>query len=360
MIEIKLPGSKSIAARALILDRVYGLGLTFVNMPDCDDTRELRAALRALDSGCRRFDLGTGGTSLRFFMAYVASLPGFECTVDCSDALRRRPLAPLVDALRSAGAEIECLGAEGYAPLRIKGARLDGRNVHVNTSISSQFASALMLVADMWQTPVLIHDAAKVVSRPYLEMTRRMVADFRALKTSGVRNYAIEPDWSAASYFYEYRLLNPTVEFQICGLVPPSISLQGDARCAELFAHPGGEMDMRSTPDLVPALAVGLCVAGIGYSMSGVANLRYKESNRLAAISEEMAKAGYILEVTEDSLSWRGTRCEPEAAPEFDAHGDHRIAMALWAAGFRNIRGRESVSKSFPSFFEEISKLPLF
>lgn len=357
MIQITLPGSKSIAARALILDRVYGLGLTLENMPDCDDTRELQSALRALDSGCRQFDLGTGGTSLRFFMAYVASLPGFECTVDCSDALRRRPLAPLIDALRSAGAEIECLHEEGRTPVRIGGARLNGLNVRVDATISSQFASALMLVADMWQTPAPVHDAAKVVSRPYLGMTRRMVADFRALKTSGIRNYAIEPDWSAASYFYEYRLLNPAVEFEIRGLVPQGISLQGDARCAELFAHPGGEMDMRETPDLVPALAVGLCVAGIEYHISGVANLRHKESNRLVAISQEMAKAGYVLEVADDSLSWLGIRCAPQANPEFDAHGDHRIAMALWAAGFRNIRGKESVSKSFPSFFKEFSKL---
>lgn len=360
MIEITLPGSKSIAARALILDRVYGLGLIFENMPDCDDTRELQSALRALDSGCRYFDLGTGGTSLRFFTAYVASLPGFECTVDCSDALRHRPLAPLIDALRRAGAEIECLDEEGRAPVRIRGARLNSRNVQVDATISSQFASALMLVSDMGESPVCISESTEMVSRPYIDMTRRMVADFRTFRTAGIRHYVIEPDWSAASYFYEYKLLNHAVEFEMRGLMPPGVSLQGDARCAELFMNRGGNMDMRQTPDLVPALAVGLCVAGITFSMSGVANLRHKESNRLAAISEEMTKAGYILEVTDDSLSWCGTRCEPDAAPEFDAHGDHRIAMALWAAGFRNIRGKESVSKSFPSFFEEFSKLPAF
>lgn len=100
--EIILPGSKSIAARAIILDRVYGTHMSFENLPDCDDTRELLAAFTDMDAGKRDFNLGTGGTSLRFFLAYVASLPGMDCRVDCSDALRRRPLATLVDALRSA------------------------------------------------------------------------------------------------------------------------------------------------------------------------------------------------------------------------------------------------------------------
>lgn len=357
MTEIILPGSKSIAARAIILNRVYRLALSLENLPDCDDTRELLYAFRDLDAGGHSFNLGTGGTSLRFFLAYVASLPGFCCTIDCSDELRRRPLAPLIDALGAAGAYIEYLSEEGRAPLRVRGAKLRGLGVKVDCGISSQFASALLMVSDLWESPVEIAESETMVSKPYVRMTRRMIEIFRSLKKEGANSYYIEPDWSAASYFYEYRLLNPQTEFKLVGLQPPGESLQGDSRCEKLFSLPGGNIDMTDTPDLVPALAVGLCCAGIHFNMTGVANLRHKESNRLDAISSEMAKAGYMLTVGEDSLSWHGERCTPVTNIEFDSHDDHRIAMALKAAGFDNIRGAGCVSKSFPQFYSQLAKL---
>lgn len=241
--------------------------------------------------------------------------------------------------------------------MRVRGAQLDGAKVSVDCSVSSQFASAMLLVSHLWENPYTPVRAGEVVSRPYLDMTIRMVRQFEDLAARHCDVYAIEPDWSAASYFYEFALLHPETDFVLKNIVSPEMSLQGDARCAELFANPGGEVDMNATPDLVPALAVGLCRAGIHFRFTGVAHLRHKECDRLDAITGELAKAGYRLEVGEDSLAWSGEHCEALPGAVFDSHGDHRIAMALWAAGFCNINGKEAVTKSFPAFYREMDKL---
>ena len=176
-----LPGSKSIAARALVLSYVFGNHTRLTGLPDCDDTRELAAAMElvAASGGSQvEYNLGTGGTSLRFFLALAASLPGKDSVLDCSDALRRRPLNPLISSLRQAGADIECLGAEGCAPMRVRGKRLSGHGVTVDSGISSQFASALLMVSPLWSSPFLLPDVRGAVSRPYIDMTLRMARAF--------------------------------------------------------------------------------------------------------------------------------------------------------------------------------------
>lgn len=355
--DITLPGSKSIAARAIILDRVYGTQVMFENLPVCDDTCELQAAFSDFDSGAHEFNLGTGATSLRFFLAYVASLPDFECQIDCSDSLRRRPLEPLVEALRSAGADIEYLGEKGRTPLRVRGAKLDGSAVSVDCSLSSQFASALLLVSHLWKKPYILPKDMPTVSQPYIDMTLRMISQFENLSLQPGARYKIEADWSAAAFFIEYVMLHPEVRLYFSNLSSVHESLQGDARCVELFSARGGTFDMSRTPDLVPALAVGWCRAGFPFKFTGVSHLRHKECDRLQALAEELAKAGFRLKVDEDSISWEGDCCEQDPDAVFDSHGDHRIIMALWAAGYRNIRGCENVSKSFPAFFDEMNKL---
>lgn len=389
---VRLPTSKSIAARALILAYVNGNATELRGLPDCDDTRELAEAMHMLRedmAGCRSYDLGTGGTSLRFFLALAASLPGFDARIDCSDALRSRPLKPLIDSLRQAGADIECLRQEGYAPLHVKGRVLDGSGVAVSGAASSQFRSALMMVSQLWTVPFTDAEDAHGVSLPYVSMTRRMVEIFRERPSK----FVIEPDWSALSYFYEYALLRPDMDVEVENMPPVEGSLQGDSACAAIFGGLGVEtrinpdgsgvlrgnkemierlrdaketvsIDMKDVPDLVPALAVGLCCAGIRFRMTGIGHLRHKESNRLSALSEEMSKAGYRLEAGEDSLSWEGARLPSGEDETHFAHRDHRIAMALAVTAVTrrhvSIRGAEAVTKSFPTFFAQLAQLGIY
>lgn len=390
---VHLPGSKSIAARALICCRTLGRR-ELRNLPDCDDTRELVAALEQFDAGGgsgQVYDLGTGATSLRFFLALAASSPGFDGVIDCTDALRQRPIRPLVDALRSLGADIEYLAEHGRPPLRVRGRRLDGGAVTLPDGLSSQFASALLLASPLWNRPLeLSEKSIPSVSRPYFEMTRDVM---RRFSESNSMPFVIESDWSAAAPLYQFALMCPGTVVRLAGLIAPERSLQGDSAASALFGSLGittvfGEdtdgayadivadsaqvatltasntpqrLDMRDTPDLVPSLVTALCFAGIRFELTGVGHLRLKESDRVATLILELSKAGFQLSATEDSIAWSGNRCGVDGAPEYDSHGDHRIAMAMAVAvavtGKGTLSGKEAVGKSFPGFFEELSKL---
>lgn len=395
--EIELPGSKSMAARALILNYIKGESRLPENMPDCDDTRELRRAVGQLAGLIpslpewmkrdehpvlrARFDLGTGATSLRFFTALVASIPGLEAELVCSEGLRRRPLAPLLDALRTLGAEIRCPGEEGHAPLYIRGKKLRGGEVEVDGNVSSQFASALLMASLLWERPAEIRSEG-MVSESYYKMTERM------MRKLPVRE--IETDWSAAAFFYEYALLNPGKPIYIRRLTPPQDSVQGDSWCCRVFGLLGVEtswlpdgvamvvgrgdchdvtwgkntplrINMGDVPDMVPALAVALALRGVKYKLEGVSHLIYKESNRLEALVMEMGKIGYVLESAGGELSWDGGRLPVEKEAVIECHGDHRMAMSMSMAvvktGSLALQGAECVSKSFPGFYRNLGQL---
>lgn len=398
---IELPASKSIAARALILQYIYGDKTELENLPDCDDTRELNAALQQLRHYYPRgeaaaYNLGSGGTSLRFFIALAASLPGFEGIIDCSDTLKRRPLSQLIDALRKAGASIEYLENAGQPPLKIHGRKLHAEGVSVHTNISSQFLSAIMMSSTLWDTPFTISKEEIKVSRPYAEMTERMTGIF----SSQPEKYKIEADWSAAAFFYEYALLHPGVKIFMPNLYIPEESLQGDSACMQIFSETGVEsrpkeiagktgieiegiksaiesvknssdeliFDLSHTPDLTPALAIGMASAGYFYFLTGIENLRHKESNRINTILEESLKGGLLIlnyqdkELSHIPLSETQMGITGKIPPEaFCSHGDHRIAMAIAAAGLsdRRMQGADCVSKSFPGFFHQLATLPL-
>lgn len=393
---VAVPLSKSVAARALVLDFICGCRRS-EELPDSDDSRELCRALKELRRGMagKVFDLGSGGTSLRFFLALAASLDGFDSIVDCSEQLRRRPVSPLVDALRLIGACVEYVGEEGLLPVRVTGRHLFPGHLPddiVEAEQSSQFYSALMLSSLLWESeegkgigflerlrPV------KSVSAPYIDMTEKMC---RLAVLPEWREFVIERDWSAASYFYELALLAPDVTVRISGLAESS--LQGDSECARIFGNLGVRtvfkgcylgavvsadtsavsevverdgifrLDMTDCPDLVPALAVGMSLAGIHYILYGIGHLRYKESDRLAVLSSELQKLGYRVVADGDSLSWDGSRVGREKRVVIDTHGDHRIAMAFAVAAVATgdivLSDATCVSKSFAGFFDELEK----
>lgn len=418
---VTLPGSKSMAARALIIASCACGTDAFSkmeNMPDCDDTRELIYALRRLSEegidiprringtstspASLRVDTGLGGTSLRFFISLAASLAGVETEIDCSPAMRRRPLAPLVDALRDAGAGVEYVSKAGYPPLLCRGGSIQGGEISIDAGVSSQFISSIMMMAPYWKEGITLRfkDSASMVSRPYVTMTAEMMRRYGAQVSATSDRITVPPgaygsipsriecDWSAAGYFYEFALLAGR-EVRLTGLPMPGESVQGDSRIAEIYGFlgvtteetDGGillrtdikiseairvsgaiiELDMTDIPDQVPALAVALALSGIRFRFSGVSHLRHKESDRLLTVTMEMEKIGFRLEYTENTLSWTGRRLPVGEDETIDTHGDHRIAMAMAIAAVKRpylpMREPEVVSKSFPDFFEQIKAL---
>lgn len=393
----RVPGSKSVAARAMILRRVFGNLTELEGIPDCGDSMDLKFNLEKYDcamatpakrdsSDIARYWLGDGGTTYRFFTALAASTPGFSGEIGCSSQLARRPMKPLYDALEEAGANLKFFDESDYSIIGVKGRSLDGTGVKVDSSKSSQFLSALMMVSPLWRNP-LEYDREVSARLPYVVMTEKMVDIF----SEKPAKYRVEGDWSAASYFYQLALIRPDIIVEVEGLLPPEQSLQGDSACVEIFgtlgvstefigeiarlkcvSHPdkGSEVEfnLEKTPDLVPAVVAGCCFAGIRFHISGVANLRYKESDRLSALREELSKLGYSLIVGNDSIEWHGEMGAMESRvvknlfkesplTVIDSHGDHRIVMStmLHAAMGENIRikGSLDVYKSFPDFFHE-------
>ncbi len=369
------------------------------NLPDCDDTRELSAALKKLSDRIpsakdwiasstpyiieEYFNLGTGGTSLRFFTALAASIPGLNSVVDCSEALKRRPLAGLTDALTKAGANIAFVSADGYPPMKVCGKYLPGGKVAMDGKVSSQFISALLMASELWKHPLELELKSGMVSRPYVEMTEKMLLNHN-------QEFNIEPDWSAASYFYELALVAAGVPVRMARLCEPSSSVQGDSACAAIFdklgvktdifsdgsallyGDPGVvsrlavseelvEFDLGDVPDLTPALAVGMCNAGIRFRFSNVAHLRHKECDRMAVLHDELSKLGYKLICGESTLEWNGETCRKLENAVIDCHADHRIAMAFSIAAVKTgeikINDSECVSKSFPGYFDELLKV---
>ncbi len=399
---INIPGSKSIAARALVCRLLGGHDTVLTNLPDCGDTRGMlrltEAVRQALSAGePTKVDIGEGGTTLRFGMAACASIPGLDITLTGSPRLMERPHATLEEALREVGGDLTAIPEENA--IHIKGCELTGGTLHLDGSVSSQYLSALMLAAPTWKNDTRIILEGKVVSLPYIEMTagvmRAFGADVSILKSEDsfhvhVRatgyaqcaRYDIEGDWSGASYFFQIRLMAQALgidipDFEMPTLKSPSESLQGDSRVAAIFAEASRlihsstpqpdrlttpqHLNLNDAPDLVPAVAVGLCLAGIPFRIEGVAHLRHKETDRMAAIATELRRLGFIIATGDDFMAWDGSRCEPEIEPLIRTYKDHRMAMAFAPArlAFPNIRFEDPavVSKSFPAYWHELSKL---
>ncbi len=416
----ELPLSKSIALRVLTLNSVAeALGLSPAGipaLPDAEDVegmqraREAYAAQLALLSGGAEVadphmvHIGEGGAPLRFFTALAASTPGIDLSISTGRSLMRRPLMLLLEALREAGAEIHCERKEGYPPLRILGRRLAPESLGLNPGVSSQFVSALMMASPLWQHGLHLHfDGAAPVSAPYIAMTAEIMRRFGAEvewderevrvapgKLQPPAEYCVETDWSAASYFYELAILLPGHDIPLARLTPPDGSLQGDARCAEIFSllgvtttlKPDGsavlrcdprlldlfrdslhplELDMNATPDLVPALAVGFCLAGIRFRFSGVGHLKHKETDRMLALSTELSKLGYMLDTTPDTMAWLGARCPAGDNESIATYSDHRMAMAFAPAAAKlpyiAIEDPGVVGKSFPGYWRALEGL---
>ena len=400
-----LPPSKSLWARALLLDALRG------KLPHFDfaegtplDILALYAALLACQEGAEEINVSESGTAMRFVCAYLAVTTQHPVRLSGTGRQHKRPIAPLVEALRSQGAKITYLNHEGYPPLLIEPSTFTWQGCELDTSSSSQYLSALLLLAPTFPTGFEVDTRRYgLASRPYALMTIAQLREqgfvwgeepsglfcYRGKRGEDSRSTSphdqgYEADWSAASYAYALLSLLPigsTIE--LSGLALPS--LQGDAAyLVQLFTQLGVHTEkaeagiclthtaeeakrvhftahMSDCPDLVPAVVAALVGRGESFMLSGVAHLRIKESDRLQALADELAKLGVKLTLGPDSLSWDGKTplTAHGSAPTLSPHGDHRIAMALALLALRvpklRMQEPEVVAKSFPCFWQEVA-----
>lgn len=387
--EIDLPASKSISNRALLLNALCATPGRLSNLAQCDDTDAVLSALAQPDAS--EVNIGAAGTAMRFLTAYFATREGREVVIDGTERMRQRPIGVLVDALRQLGADIEYVEAEGYPPLKITGTRLHGGALTVSGSVSSQYITAILLIAPVIGGIALTIEG-EIMSRPYIDMTLALMARY-GVKTEWRENvihvpageytaldFTVEADWSAASYWWAMQAIVPQSRITLKGLEPQS--LQGDSRIAELMSQMGvmgnwcgRYLDLRSnggvgcccstfadlsgTPDIAQTLVVMLCLMGRPFRITGLRTLRIKETDRLEALRIELRKLGYVVKVEgDDAISWHFETAAAEAAPHISTYHDHRMAMAFAPAAIRFsgliIDDAQVVSKSYPLFWEHL------
>jgi 3-phosphoshikimate 1-carboxyvinyltransferase len=365
------------------------MGAEMSNLSDCDDTMVLKAAL---ESDGTTFDIGLSGTAMRFLAAFLAQKPGVW-TLTGNERMKNRPIGALVDALNSLGANIEYVEHPGFPPLHISGRKLSGGMATLTGSISSQFVSALMMIAPAMEKGLILNLEGDITSKPYINLTMEMMRQFNAnVEWEGERRIRIMPvkyaptpitveaDWSAASYWYSAVSLTINRKLELTGL--SANSFQGDSIVAKMYERlgvqttftPSGaiikqegrpcermEYDFADTPDLAQTLAVGCCLLDVPFKFTGLRTLRIKETDRIAALIAELAKLGYILKASDDeTLVWNGARCPADANPIIQTYDDHRMAMAFTPAALKRgtieIAYPLVVSKSYPSFWQDIVK----
>ena len=387
--EIDLPASKSISNRVLLLNALCATPGRLSNLAQCDDTDAVLSALAQPDAS--EVNIGAAGTAMRFLTAYFATREGREVVIDGTERMRQRPIGVLVYALRQLGADIEYVEAEGYPPLKITGTRLHGGALTVSGSVSSQYITAILLIAPVIGGITLTIEG-EIMSRPYIDMTLALMARY-GVKAEWRENvihvpageytaldFTVEADWSAASYWWAMQAIVPQSRITLKGLEPQS--LQGDSRIAELMSQMGVTgnwcgryLDLRSnggvgcccstfadlsgTPDIAQTLVVMLCLMGRPFRITGLRTLRIKETDRLEALRTELRKLGYVVKVEgDDAISWHFETTAAEASPHICTYHDHRMAMAFAPAAIRFpgliIDDAQVVSKSYPLFWEHL------
>ena len=388
---IHLPASKSISNRALIINALAGNREMPCNLSDCDDTNVMLRAFEQMDTPHSTINIGAAGTAMRFTTALLSATKGHHF-ITGSDRMKQRPIGVLVEALRSLGARIKYVHNEGYPPLDIEGCTLQGGTISISGNVSSQYISALLMIAPTLQGGLTLELKGNIISRPYIDLTLTMMRQFGAhaewtsehtihVEEGPYRKmvYEVENDWSAASYWFEMVALSGDKEARISLSHLQQQSAQGDSVVRHIFSHLGVEStfignsltlakggepvkhfeyDFVNCPDLVQTVVVTCCLLGITFRFTGLQSLKIKETDRIEALKNELRKWGYVLTDSNDSiLAWDGTRCEEAANTAIDTYDDHRMAMAFAPAAA--IRGRvvinhpEVVSKSYPHFWEE-------
>ena len=387
--DITITGSKSESNRLLLLKALFE-NLEIQNVSNSDDSQYM---LKALDSDNSIVDIHHAGTAMRFLTAYFATLDGKTTLLTGSQRMQERPIKILVDTLRALGADIEYDKEEGFPPLRITGKTLLKDEVRMKANVSSQYISALLLMATKLKNGLTLHLEGKITSVPYIKMTLSLL-DQLGVETSFEgqviqvkpyletvsKTFTVESDWSSASYFYSIVALSP-VGTQINLSTYKKDSLQGDAVLQEIYTHLGVQttfegskinlkkintnlpdsldLDLANAPDIAQTIVVTCLGLQVKCNLTGLHTLKIKETDRLEALKNEIYKFGTSIDITDDSLHLSDSKPLKSGAI-VETYNDHRMAMAFAPLALRtefSIKEAEVVSKSFPDFWKNLAEL---
>ena len=391
--EISLPSSKSISNRILIINALSYSPYLIDNLSDSDDTKVME---QVLNGAGNHFDIGHAGTAMRFLTAFLSKIVG-EWTLTGSERMQQRPIGILVDALRKLGASIEYAGQEGYPPLRIIGTALKGGVIELDGSISSQYISALLMVAPTVQGGLTLKLRNQITSKPYIDLTLKLMKKFgihHSWNGNEIRineqtyqpvKFSVEADWSGASYWYSMAALSDECNILLKGL--RLNSLQGDSRQAEWFSKYFGihskqegydvrltkvknqdinklEIDFIENPDIAQTFVVLSVCKKIPFIFGGLATLKIKETDRIKALQIELMKFGTVLtEPSNGQLAWDGA-FDPSLKiqhPVIRTYHDHRMALAFATAAMAFpeiiIEDPQVITKSYPQYWDDLKNL---
>lgn len=391
---VALPTSKSISNRVLIINALAYSPFPVANLSDSDDTRVME---QVFNSNTDTFDIGHAGTAMRFLTAFLSKIVG-KWEITGSERMQQRPIKILVDALNQLGAKIEYIKNEGYPPLRIWGSNLKGGTLELDGSISSQYISALLMIAPAIENGLTLVLTNKITSASYIDLTLRLMAKF-GIKYTWDGNkitipeqpykaipFSVEADWSGASYWYQMAVLANQADILLQGLELDS--LQGDCSQAAWFeafgiqsVQIGNDVKLTKTnielptkyvqnfvenPDIAQTFAV-LCVCKrIPFHFSGLETLKIKETDRINALIVELGKLGATLyEPQHGELAWDGTLDESKfnSTVAIDTYHDHRMALAFAPVALVNgkiqVNDPMVVTKSYPGYWDDLRKLGL-
>ncbi|SHJ23037.1 3-phosphoshikimate 1-carboxyvinyltransferase [Arenibacter nanhaiticus] len=388
---IKITGSKSESNRLLLLQALFP-SVTIKNLSNSDDAEVMQKGLQ-ISNGI--VDIHHAGTAMRFLTAYFASQPGKEVTLTGSQRMTERPIKVLVEALKELGADITYLKNDGYPPIKIKGQKLVEHKVSLPADISSQYISALLLIAPRLENGLELELVGKITSVPYIKMTLGLLSQIgvessfegntiRVFPKDAIapKTLVVESDWSSASYFYSIAALSE-VGSEIELSAYKKDSLQGDSVLSEIYKSFGVdsifkenqvvlkkvgseipepiEIDLSNAPDIAQTIAVTCFGLGVGCHLTGLHTLKIKETDRLEALKTELTKLGATISVTDKCLTLSPSETmNSEIA--IDTYNDHRMAMAFAPLALKTslfINDAEVVSKSYPDFWNDMKALKI-
>ena len=385
--DLILPPSKSISNRALIIQALCQHKPKLLNLSQSSDTQSL---VQALQTTSKTIDIGDAGTSIRFITAYLSQQKG-SYILTGSDRMKERPIGHLVEALNSIGADINYLEKDGFPPLAINGKALEGGKLDISTSVSSQYVSALLLIAPTLQKGLSLSLKGKLLSKPYIKMTLDIMKYF-GIQSTWIKNtikvesqkyiakdLKVESDWSALAFILQIISIAKSAQVSISGL--SKNSWQGDSYVLSLFKNFGIQYEFKNeklflsnnkdllngnfnvnlidTPDLAQAYCCSLSALSKTAKIKGLNNLKYKESHRLKALHLEFNKIGQLSRYYEDTMELEASILHAPTE-SFNSHNDHRMAMCLapFALLFDiKIKNVEVVNKSYPSYWNDLKKM---
>lgn len=386
---IAITGSKSESNRLLLLKALFP-EISIENVSNSDDSQLM---IKALSSSEELIDIHHAGTAMRFLTAYFAIQEGRETVITGSKRMKERPIKILVNALRSLGADIRFLENDGFPPLRIIGKVLTSSEVSLEANVSSQYISALILIATRLRNGLKITLNGEIASVPYINMTLELLNQIgvetsfedNTIRIEPIRQdlepatLVVESDWSSASYFYSILALSDLgTEIELSSY--KENSLQGDAVLAKIYNDLGVitkfegnsvrlvkkaskynflKLNLQNAPDIAQTIAVTCLGLGIGCELSGLHTLKIKETDRLEALQIEISKLGGDIEVTNDSLHLKPSKAI-KSGMVIDTYHDHRMAMAFAPLALKTsliVNDAEVVSKSYPDFWKDLGSL---